>query len=715
MSTKKRQINVKQDPRNRSYFGRALFFIVIIVFLTFIGRFFYVGLTHTAHGKNLTKLAQAMYAEQTEIKAKRGTIYDAQNQPIAEDTTTYSIYIVLSKSAKTLEGKPDYLQDSQKAKAAKVLSQNLGMNYDDLLKLFDADDGLYQVELGSKGKHISMETKKKIEAAKISGIKFTPAQARLYPNGVFASHLVGLAENEQSHLVGVMGLEKVFEKQLKGVNGVNKLAIDSRGTTLPNSKSQSKPAKDGDNVYTTLDTRIQTYLETLMNKAQETYKPKSMTAVLMNAKTGEIIAASQRPTFNPQTGEGLNDMWRNILLEDTYEPGSIMKILTMAAAINSGNYNANATFKSGSYQIDNQRINDWNTTGWGEITYREGFIRSSNVGMAKLEQAMGEKTWLNYIKKFGLLKSTNAGLGNEAAGSIEYKYPIEQANTAFGQGINVTVFQMLQAMSAVANNGKMVKPYLVSKVVDPNNGKIVFSQSPTVVGKPIRSSTAKEVREMMQDVVTDKDGTGTAYKIDGYDVGVKTGTAQIANENGTGYLSGETNYLFSVAGMAPINDPKYILYITMKQPKTFADQGETGMLASIFDPLMKRVLDEANDSNDEKVQTSVPDVKEMSPKEASEEVTQSDLVPAVVGEGEKVIEQSQTAGTSMLTGERVILVTNGTLTMPDITGWSRLDVMKLSELTGIDLDVQGNGYVTKQSVAPGEKLSKQTKLTVELK
>ena len=279
----------------------------------------------------------------------------------------------------------------------------------------------------------------------------------------------------------------------------------------------------------------------------------------------------------------------------------------------------------------------------------------------------------------------------------------------------MTVFQMLQAMSAVANNGKMVKPYLVSKVVDPNNGKTVFSQSPTVVGKPIRSSTAKEVREMMQDVVTDKDGTGTAYKIDGYDVGVKTGTAQIANENGTGYLSGETNYLFSVAGMAPINDPKYILYITMKQPKTFAGQGETGMLASIFDPLMKRVLDEANDSNDEKVQTSVPDVKEMSPKEASEEVTQSDLVPAVVGEGKKVSEQSQTAGTSMLTGERVILVTNGTLTMPDITGWSRLDVMKLSELTGIDLDVQGNGYVTKQSVAPGEKLSKQTKLTVELK
>ena len=146
-----------------------------------------------------------------------------------------------------------------------------------------------KLSLGVKVSIFQWRLKRRSRPLKISGIKFTPAQARLYPNGVFASHLVGLAENEQSHLVGVMGLEKVFEKQLKGVNGVNKLAIDSRGTTLPNSKSQSKPAKDGDNVYTTLDTRIQTYLETLMNKAQETYKPKSMTAVLMNAKTGEII------------------------------------------------------------------------------------------------------------------------------------------------------------------------------------------------------------------------------------------------------------------------------------------------------------------------------------------------------------------------------------------------------------------------------------------
>lgn len=145
----------------------------------------------------------------------------------------------------------------------------------------------------------------------------------------------------------------------------------------------------------------------------------------------------------------------------------------------------------------------------------------------------------------------------------------------------------------------MVKPYLVSKVVDSNTGKTISSQSTKVVGTPISSSTAKTVRSMMQDVVTSENGTGTAYKIDGYDVGVKTGTAQIANSSGTGYLTGETNYLFSVAGMAPIDNPKYILYITMKQPKTFANQTEGQMLASIFNPLMKRVLEESSDSSSE--------------------------------------------------------------------------------------------------------------------
>lgn len=262
-----------------------------------------------------------------------------------------------------------------------------------------------------------------------------------------------------------MGLEALYDNYLKGKDGYDMRSTDSHGIKLSGMKSRLVKAKDGDNIYTTFNSRDQSYLESLLNKAQETYHPKSMNVVLMNAKTGAILAASQRPTFNPQTREGIEDQWKNTLMEDTYEPGSVMKILTMSAAINSGNYNENEYFKSGSMKIGNsQRVNDWEVAGWGYLNYRQGFIRSSNVGMAKLEQKMGAKLWEKYIKKFGLLKSTDSGLSsNESSGSIEYKYPIEQANTAFGQGINVTVLQMMQAFSSVANNGEMVKPYLIEK------------------------------------------------------------------------------------------------------------------------------------------------------------------------------------------------------------------------------------------------------------
>lgn len=171
------------------------------------------------------------------------------------------------------------------------------------------------------------------------------------------------------------------------------------------------------------------------------------------------------------------------------------------------------------------------------------------------------------------MKSTDSGLSsNESSGSIEYKYPIEQANTAFGQGINVTVLQMMQAFSSVANNGEMVKPYLIEKIVNPTTGKTIKTGKKTVVGHPIKKSTAEKVRDMMQDVVNDPNGTGNAYKIDGYDIGVKTGTAQISGNNG--YLTGETNYIFSVAGMAPIKDPQYVLYVTMKQPAGFEENAK---------------------------------------------------------------------------------------------------------------------------------------------
>lgn len=713
MNNKKKQL---KRQTNRKFYGIGIFLMVAVIFAVFIGRFFYIGIFKTVDKVNLPQKVSQLYAGKTEIKAQRGTIYDNDNQPIAEDSSTYNIYIVLSKKA-TIFGKREYLAQKDKPKAARVLSKYLGISYQTVLKdLNPSDQDLYQVELGSAGSNLSFETKQKIAAANITGVNFTSTPARLYPNGIFASHIIGVAENQAGQLTGVSGIEKAFNKQLTGHNGVRSFEKDTRGTPVPGSKVKSRAVKNGDNLYTTLNTQLQTYLETLMSQAQSTYRPQEMTAILMKADTGEILAATQRPTFNAQTKQGINQIWRNILVQDSYEPGSTMKVFTMSAAIDSGIYNQNATFKSGSYEIDGKKVNDWDPNGWGYISYRDAFIRSSNVGMAHLEQQMGAKTWLKYIKKFGFFKKTGLGIPNEAKGNIEFGYPIEQANTAFGQAIDVTALQMMQGFSAIANHGKMVKPYLIKRVVDPNNDKTVYQAGTKVVGKPIRSQTASQVLSMMQDVVNNPNGTGAAFKIDGYPIGVKTGTAQISNDKGTGYLTGATNYLFSVVGMAPANNPKYILYVTMKQPATFAGQTSGQMLASVFNPLMKRVLDEDQETtNQQKTQVKLPNVVGQSVTNAKKTLSNAGLLVTVVGTGKKITAQSVSGGQTSLTGERIILLTDGERLMPDLTGWSRSNVTVLAKMLNINVNFQGSGYVKSQSIAANQPLTNQKNIVVQLK
>ena len=707
----KRTMDKQKVQRKRKQLGIALFFTALVFFCIFIGRFFYVGVFHKVDGIDLNKKVAQLYASKTQIKAKRGTIYDASGNTIAEDTTTYSIYVVLSKSA-VYYGKRAYLADKDKKRAAEVLSKNLPISYDKVYKILTPNNpNLYQVELGNAGKGISLETKKAIEAAGITGINFTPTVARLYPNGNFASYFIGLTATMNDEISGTMGIEEVYNSFLKGQNGTRSYMKDSSGTEIPGTKSKYKPAKNGANIYTTLDAQLQVYMENLLTAAQKKYQPQAMTAILMNAKTGAILAASQRPTFNAQTKSNI-PVWRNELLAETYEPGSTMKIFTTAAAINSGIYNGNAYYKSGSLSIDGSKIYDWDRAGWGSITYDQAFIRSSNVGMALLEQQMGKKRWLNYIQKFGFLKETNAGLGQEAKGSISYNYPIEQANTAYGQAIDVTVFQMMQGFSAIANNGQELRPYMIDKIVDSNTGKVLKRQNKKVIGHPIKASTAKQVRNLMAQVVTNENGTGTAFQSDQYEVGVKTGTAQIASANG-GYLTGDTNYIFSVVGMAPIDNPKYVLYITIKQPKTFAGESYGKMLAEVFNPLMERAMKESAASTSKQT-ISIRNYRGQSTQKTVKTLQAAGLEVTTLGDGQKITAQSTPAGEELMADNRIILKTTGQITMPDITGWSRGDVVKLAAILGLKLKVSGTGYVSEQSVVANSSLNGVKELTIKL-
>ncbi|MFD1548449.1 penicillin-binding transpeptidase domain-containing protein [Levilactobacillus fuyuanensis] len=711
----KRQMMNKQPRRNRKYVGQFLFFLFIAVFILIVGRFSYISIGKKVQNVNLSASAQKLYTANETLKAKRGTIYDANGQAIAEDTSVYSLYVVLDKRQKSVDGQKLYA--TNKEKIATVLAKNLPISRDKALKILNPSSGHpFQVEFGTAGQNISLTTKQKIQKEHLSGVNFIQQESRLYPNGTFASHLVGLAQAKtndkgQTTLTGSMGIEQAFNKQLTGTNGSQKIKKDMYGYQLPGTKQKSKKAKNGDNVYTTLDTRLQTLLETEMSSVQNQVKANSMNAVLMNAKTGAILAATQRPTFNASTKQGLGDIWRDTLVQDAYEPGSTMKVFTLASSIDSGNYNGNATYQSGKYAIGNQTVPDWNTAGWGTITYNKGFALSSNVAMAHLEQQMGAKTWKKYIDRFHFLKSTNSGLPGEMSGSIAFQRPIEQADTAFGQGIQVTAFQMLQGLTAVSNDGKMMKPYVISKVTDPNTNKTVKKYSPTVVGNPISAKTAKTVRKHMEDVVYKSYGIGSDYKMSGERVAVKTGTAQVSN--GKGYLSGDDNYLYSVAAMVPASNPKYVMYITMKQPH-LGSKTATQLLASIMKPVMARALQEDTEAKMTKV-SKMPLVAGRTVTAATSALTKAGATITLLGNGNKVTKQSVSAGTTLYKNQRVFLNTGGTVALPSLKGWSKGDVVKLAQIEGLKLNTTGDGYVTKQSIKAGTTVASGATLTVTLK
>ena len=455
-----------------------------------------------------------------------------------------------------------------------------------------------------------------------------------------------------------------------------------------------------------------------MDKVNSEAEPAELTATLMQAKTGDILAMSQRPTFNPETKEGLgeSDAWRNFLVEDTYEPGSTMKVFTTSAAVNEGVFNENESYVSGKIQVGDATINDWDFGKKGVLTMRQALSWSSNVGMVKLEEKLGDK-WPEYVNRFGFGKSTYSGLPGEASGSLPTSNIVDQAMSSYGQAIGVTNFQMMRGFTAVANDGKMLQPHYISKVSNPNTNKEIVTE-PEVVGEPITAETAQKVREYMRDTI-ESENYGSAYdqySVPGYHISAKTGTAQIA-ENGA-YLTGDTNYIYSIALMVPSEDPEYILYLTMKQPQHYS----AGILGEIANPLLTRAMDFQSDSTssetdstdtESNTKVTVEDYRNLSPAKAAADANKRGLTAVVVGDGDKVVKQSAKPGEKVMANEHLILMTDGTKEMPDVRGWSKADILKLTNLLDIDVTFKGDGYCTKQSIAPYAEIGKK-KLKITL-
>lgn len=700
---------------NRKKVGIILFATSIGLFFLFAVRFSYIVIGGHVAGTSLAEKTKQLYQGSEVVKAKRGTIYDRNGVALAEDASSYSIKAILSKTY-TSGDKKLYVEEKNFDKIAEILHKNLSIDKKDALNILEggAKKELYQVEFGNYGKNISQETKQNIEADMkkegVAGLYFVDHQARMYPNGVFSSHFIGYAvpDKDENGLVGKLGLESAYNDILSGKDGKIIYQKDNFQNPLPGTVAEEEKAVDGQDIYTTLDSRLQSYLETLMDQVNEEYQPEELTAVLMKAKTGEILAMGQRPTFNPETMEGLTGkdaIWRNFLVQDSYEPGSTMKVFTTAAAIEEGEFNENETFQSGKIQVEDATINDHDFGEKGVLTMRQALSWSSNVGMVILEQRLGGR-WYNYLQKLGFGQSTHSGLDDEVNGALPTSNIVDRAMSAYGQAVGVTNFQMMKAFTSIANNGTMIQPRYISKVVDPQTGEERTTQT-EVLGQPFSKETTEKVREYMRDVV-ESENYGSAYgvySVPGYNVSAKTGTAQIASDTG-GYQTGDTAYLYSIVEMVPSEDPDYVLYLTMKHPKTY----DRMALAKIANPLMKRAMDfkETEEDSDTETKTekvSVADYRNLEADVAAADAQKSGLQPVVIGNGKKVQKQSTANGDQLISGEKLILYTGGDKLMPDVTGWSKADIMKLGKILGIEVSFDGDGYCVKQELAPYEKIT----------
>ena len=727
--------------QNRRRVGQSLILLSVFLFFVFLINFAIIIGTDSKFGVDLSEGAKQVHQKQVTVQAKRGTIYDRTGYPIAQDSTTYTIFAIIDKNYVSAHKEVLYVEESQFDKVADIFHEFLGMEKDYVLNQLRLPN-LNQVYFGTKGKNIPYGTMTAIteaaEAAGIKGISFSTSPGRLYANGVFASHFIGLAqlkdnEDGSQSLYGQTGIESAMDHILSGQDGKITYEKDSYGRIIPGTEIVNAEPVDGKDVYTTLSSELQRSLEENMDVFYgEKTKGVYANATLLSAKTGEILATTQRPTFDPDTKSGLKDLnWNTTLYQGHFEPGSTMKVMTLASAIDNNTFNPNEYYTNNTYQLADAKINDWTINEGRDpqtLTFANGFALSSNVGMTMLEQRMGDAKWLNYLSKFRFGYPTRFGMNGEAGGVFPADNIVTIAMSSFGQGISVTNTQMLRAFTAIGNQGVMLQPKFISAIYDPHTDSARISQ-PEIMGKPVSADAANQTLNYMVTVGTDpyygtlysKD-VGPVIQVDGYNIAFKSGTAEIAKEKGGGYMEGVNDTINSVVAMIPAENPEFIMYVTVQQPQHWSFL----YWQDLVTPVLKKAMSLKDSLNltgsapalanlANETEYKLPDIIGESPGDMADELRRNLVQPVILGNGSKIEKVSKKAGTNLAANQQILLLTNRFETLPDMYGWTKANVEKFSSWTDIEINFEGSGSkVVSQSIDVGASLEKTNKITITL-
>lgn len=699
--------------KNKNVTAKVFTLIFFLFLFLLILRLGFLCLAGKVDGIDLKSFAEKRNTKKETLYALRGNIYDVNGEVLAQTINSYTIIAYLDPSRSEDSKVPQHVVN--KEETAEKLSMVLDMTKEKILERLEKD--AYQVEFGSKGRGLTELQKEAIENLGLSGIDFITTHKRYYPNNNFLSYIIGYTtQDDDGNMTGEMGIEKQYNKQMTGINGFVEYQKDLNGYKFPNSNEIRKEKVDGNDVYLTIDTNVQMSLETIVNKAQNDSSANWVVAVVADAKTGKILGSATSPSFNPNTKEISN--YLNPLVSYTYEPGSVMKTYSYMAAIeNNPSWDPyNTTCYTAPYTIGEDVVSDWNKTGWGEIPYSKGYTLSSNTCVANMiKNYLSRQKLMDYYKKLGFGSLTNVDLPNEYAGKVKFKYDVEVVNAGFGQGITTTPIQQIKALTTISNNGVVLNPYVVEKLVNSSTKEVTYKAEVKEGERVASTDTISKIKDLMYLVVNSESSetTGSNYRMDGYDLIGKTGTAQIANPRTGKYYEGKYDYITSFAGMYPKDDPEVIIYVAFQRSYNSSVLPET--VKTIVKDTAKYlgIFEEAPELNKEVTKYKVENFKNKQIESVKQTLEEKGNTYVVFGNGTKVTNQYPKKNTIISTKDKIFIFTNDDVViMPDLTNYSVKEAEVVLSYLGIKHTIEAEGRISYQSINAGTIINGSMEVTL---
>lgn len=642
------------DNKRIEYTVRVLLCIAVVL----VGRLFFLQIIDKSdlQAKNLSQVQV-----DRKLQSPRGTIYDRNGRPLAMSVVTKSLY-----------ADPKMIKQSP-SEVAELIEPYVTMSKEDIVKSLQEDTAFVWIDRMMEPEK-SKAVAQLIEDKNLEGLNFVEESKRYYPNGNLAAQVLGFVGTDDK---GLDGLEMVLDDELKG--GIQKelVATDRKGNAIFGSVLSKYLPDKGKSVTLTIDASIQFIAERALDKAMEDTGAKHASVIVMDPKTGEILAMANRPTYDPNHySQGSEEDFKNIAVTNLYEPGSTFKPIIASAALASGKWKLDTVYNDkGAFAANGHIIRNWDGEGYGPVRLLDILKYSLNTGMAEIGTLTGADILSKYVRDYGFGSETGIELPGEGAGILynpDDMSKLDVATMSIGQGIAVTPLQMVRAFGALANGGAMMKPHII-KSYSNSQGDVTSTTETSVVGQPVPAETAKTIVDILEKEVSE--GGGTKAMVEGYHFGGKTGTAQKLDTKHGGYLDGQ--YIASFIGFGPVEDPKFVVLVVIDDPQKGSYYGSQ-IVAPVFKDIVSQLV---------RYYQMSPYVKESTPVAVKAANTLPEPKPG----------------------------SDGSVTLPNFTGFTYGEVRDWLHKAGLAFKPDGTGTATSQDESSGTTVQAGTAITVHFR